>query len=164
MATEQAVHAYAIRTVTADEVAFYRENGWVKLERLIEPRVAGDMLAAAQSKMGERPDVDDQDPDRSSKSVYTSFKRGGKVYNANYWQDYHFIARDDQLEPMRSVVFSPALGRNAQLLMARDVPVRYSSDIVACKMPAGQPGSDATAWHQDIASLPFDPRFPQVYP
>jgi hypothetical protein len=114
------------------------------------------MLAAAQSKMGERPDVDDQDPDRSSNSVYTPFKRGGKVYNANYWQDYHFIGRDDQLEPMRSVVFSPALGRNAQLLMARDVPVRYSSDIVACKMPAGQPGSDATAWHQDIASLPFD--------
>jgi hypothetical protein len=37
MATEQAVHADAIRTVTADEVAFYRENGWVKLERLIEP-------------------------------------------------------------------------------------------------------------------------------
>src|SRR6201995_6148970 len=104
MATEQALRADAIRAVTSDEVAFYRENGWVKLERLIDPALAAEMLAAAQSKMGERPAVDDQDPDRASKSVYTPFKRGGKGYNANYGQDYHYIARDDQLEPMRSVV------------------------------------------------------------
>src|ERR1700754_3023341 len=156
MATQQTLRADAIRDITSDEVAFYRENGWVKLERLIDPAVVAEMLAATQSVMGERPDVDDQDPDRAAKSVYTGFKRGGRVFNANYWQDYHFIARDDQAEPMRSVVFSGALGRNAQLLMGRDVPVQYSSDIVACKMPVGRPGSEATAWHQDIASLPFD--------
>jgi ectoine hydroxylase-related dioxygenase (phytanoyl-CoA dioxygenase family) len=156
MATEQVLHTGAIRDVTADEVARYRENGWVKLERLIDPDLAAEMLAAAKAVMGERPEVDDVDPERSQKSVYTSFKRGGKVFNANYWQDYHFIARDDQREPMRSVVFGGDLGRNAQRLMGRDVPVRYSSDILACKMPVGMPGSEATAWHQDIASLPFD--------
>ena len=47
MATGQALRADAIRTVTADEVAFYRENGWVKTERLIDPEVAAEMLAAA---------------------------------------------------------------------------------------------------------------------
>jgi hypothetical protein len=52
MATEQVLHAGAIRDLTADEVARYRENGWVKLERLIDPDLAAEMLAAAKAVRG----------------------------------------------------------------------------------------------------------------
>jgi len=146
----------AVRPVTDDEVAFYRENGWAKLERLIDPELAGELLAAAQELMGERPQATEFDPEKATKSVYTSYPRGGRVLDAVYWQDYHFAARDDKIEPFQSLVLLPEMGHNAQRLMARDVPIQYSSDILAVKMPVGSPGSSPTEWHQDIASLPFD--------
>lgn len=154
------------RRVSDDEVAFYLENGWVKLERLVSPEVAGEMLAAARRVMGESPE--------GSTDVIDSLKRGdvqaasaalhrkganaaqGSVVDTAWWQDYHHIARDDKVEPFYSFSFSKEMGENAQRFMDRDVPVRYYDDFVACKMPAGQPGGSATGWHQDMCANPLD--------
>jgi hypothetical protein len=44
MLDQQAV-GLAIRSVTPEECAFYRENGWAKLEGLLAPGLAAEMLA-----------------------------------------------------------------------------------------------------------------------
>jgi hypothetical protein len=154
----QTTLAGGVRELTDAEVATYRENGWVKLERFVSPELADQLLAGAKELMGEEPGaVDEREGHGGHKAVYeSSVKRGGKVQDIGYWQDYHFPARDDGIEPHRSLVFSHEIGRAAQRLMARDVPIRYSSDLLACKMPAGRAGGGPTEWHQDYASAPVD--------
>jgi ectoine hydroxylase-related dioxygenase (phytanoyl-CoA dioxygenase family) len=147
------------REVTDDEAAFYEQNGWVKLERFVEPALAAEMLEAVTGVMGERPSEEDVvvGVERGAASGNKDARDyGGGVKNIGYWQDYHFIARDRQLEPLRTLIYSKEIGRAAQKLIGRDVDVRQAADLVACKMPAGQAGSDPTDWHQDIPSLPFD--------
>jgi hypothetical protein len=153
---ERTATAIDLREVTHEEVAFYRDNGWVKLERLIGPELAGELLRTAQGVMGDEPEAapDESEELQPKKGIWP--KMGGRVQNIEYWQNYHFIARDDRAEPFHSLVFSKEIGRAAQRLMARDVPVRYSTDAVACKMPAGRAGNAPTDYHQDISSLPFD--------
>jgi ectoine hydroxylase-related dioxygenase (phytanoyl-CoA dioxygenase family) len=150
--TEVEAPAQRARELTDAEVEAFRSQGWVHLERLVEPTFAAELLAAAKDVMGERPGADGELPTGDTSRA----ARGGKVLDAGFFQDYHFIARDDRREPFRSFVFSPENGRAAQRLMARKVPVRYHSDLIACKMPAGGAGGKPTAWHQDFPALPFD--------
>lgn len=138
------------RSLTPDEVSHYREHGWVKLERFIDPAKAAELLAAAQSLVQTDAAVEDDGDYRLRDGI------GGRVVNVGFWQDYHYAARDDRLEPFRSLAFSSEIGRVAEQVIGRDVPVQYLSDIIACKMPAGSPGGDATNWHQDLPTLPFD--------
>jgi ectoine hydroxylase-related dioxygenase (phytanoyl-CoA dioxygenase family) len=146
------------REITDDEVGFFRENGWVKLEQLISGELAAQLLAAVQGVMGTEPEARSEAKgiEQSANVKLGADRRGGQVQDTGYWMDYHFIARDDRIEPCYSLVFGKVLPRNAQRLMERDVAVRYSSDLVACKMPTGHAGGKPTDWHQDFASLPFD--------
>jgi ectoine hydroxylase-related dioxygenase (phytanoyl-CoA dioxygenase family) len=140
------------RAVTDEEIAQYHENGWARLERFIEPEAAASLLAVAKEVMGNDPSgatLDQKDRDNA--------QRGGKVVDAVFFQNYHFIARDDRREPFASMVFSPEIGENSKRITGRDVSVRYTSDGLICKMPASSGGgSDATAWHQDGPLFPFD--------
>ena len=72
------------------------------------------------------------------------------------WRDWHFLARDDRLEPFRSIAYSREIGRNTQLLLGRDVPINYHADLMAVKMPAGAKASGPTGFHQDWVNFPFD--------
>ncbi len=73
------------------------------------------------------------------------------------YQDYKHPARDDGIEPFRSVAYSPNMARNIQRLTGRDLAVRLWADTVACKNPAGsQFGAAATRWHQDLPHYPQD--------
>lgn len=147
--------AVAPRAITDDEVAFYVENGWVKLENLISPELAAALLDGAKGLMetgiASQGVAEEQEGDRFAKA-----SKGTKVLDIGIWQDYHYPARDDRAEPFTSLVFSKALGRGAQRLLAKNVPVQYSSDLIACKMPAGSRGGEATNWHQDFPIFPFD--------
>jgi hypothetical protein len=134
----------AIREVTADEVAFYREHGWVKLDGLVRPDVVAEMLEWGRSERARRAAALDSDT-------------GSQVRDHGIWTEWRFIATDDGREPFRSVALSRAMGRNAQRLIGRDVPVRYWYDLVAVKVPADQKGaSERTGFHQDLPNHPQD--------
>jgi hypothetical protein len=149
--------AVAPRDVTEDEIAHYRENGWAKLEGFLSGELAGELLAAAQGVMG--PDLEaaeEAEPGKGMSKGLRTEKIGGRVTNLGYWQDFHYIGRDEKVEPFRSLIYSREIGRAAQRFIGRDVGVRFSADLVACKMPTGKAGNAPTDSHQDISSLPFD--------
>jgi ectoine hydroxylase-related dioxygenase (phytanoyl-CoA dioxygenase family) len=145
----------APREITDDEVSFYVENGWVKLENLISAELAAELLDGAKRLMetgiAAQGVAEEEEGDRFAKA-----SKGTKVLDIGIWQDYHYPARDDHAEPFSSFVFSKELGRAAQRLLDKDVPVQYSADLLACKMPAGSRGGQATNWHQDFPIFPFD--------
>jgi ectoine hydroxylase-related dioxygenase (phytanoyl-CoA dioxygenase family) len=152
--TEQTATVAVPRAVTDDEVVHYQQNGWVKLERFLAPEAVAELLAAAKRT------VEDQLEGSGEEAAFNKGLRleklGGRIQNLGYWQDYHYIGRDEHVEPFYSLIYSQEVGRAAQRLIGREVGVRYSSDILAIKMPVGKPGSAPTESHQDISSLPFD--------
>jgi hypothetical protein len=128
-----------VRAVTESEVEFFRENGWVHLPSLISADLAHEMFDRAKELLG-FPD-DWRDADWAS----------GPMRDAGSWHDYGYVARDHKLEPFRSLVFSSPMGSNSRRLMSRNVPVRYWSDSITCKIPATvDGGSQPTTWHQDF--------------
>jgi hypothetical protein len=140
----------AMRDVTDDEGAFFRENGWVKLEGLMSPGLAAGMLEAVRDLLldakGDVPaDLTDLPKDPAE-----------RIFDAGQWRDWHFPARDDHMEPLHGVVFSRQIGRNTARLLGREVGVNYHADLLAVKMPAGHASSLPTTWHQDWINFPFD--------
>jgi ectoine hydroxylase-related dioxygenase (phytanoyl-CoA dioxygenase family) len=140
-ASQPAVDA-GIRAVTADEVAFYRENGWVKLERLMAPELAAEILARAKQRMGDRANAEMSD-DRAA--IMTPQLRA-------LWNDWQNPSDADDF--FRSVSQSPGMGRLASRLL-RDRDVRWWSDMILCKLPSEEGGS-RTPWHQDFPYLSLD--------
>jgi hypothetical protein len=104
-----------VRDVTDDEVRFYHENGWAKLDGLVEPEVSAEMLRVARPQYEEK-----------------------RVAAADIWELALGYASEG-VEPFRSVALSETMGRNAQRLIDRrrltdtDVPVRFRLDLVARK-------------------------------
>ena len=149
------IHAAGIsidmREVTDDEVAFYEKNGWVILRNLVAPKLIEMALASAKEAVGKR---------LGGSQPQTGWGgHDGKEYGIKdmpHWRDWHWIARDERIEPLRSLMLSKETGRNAQRLIGRDVPVRSHLDMLAVKMPANKPGSGELGWHQDWPYYPFD--------
>jgi hypothetical protein len=132
----------AVREVTDEEVAFFHDNGWGKLERLIEPEVAAGLLEGAKRIM-ENP--------------------GAPRNPRGWWETYYFAARDDHAEPFSSLVYSPDLARAATKIMDRrrltdaDVPVRLVADLLTRKRAAGSDVANApTTFHTDLPAYPID--------
>jgi hypothetical protein len=132
----------AARMVTDDEVAAYRRDGWVKIEQLISPTLAAEMLTAARAVLGE-----DGQAHRSRPGVDVDF---------TWWNDYHFAAREG-IEPFRSFSYSAAMGRNSQRLQERDVAIRHFTDHFGSKAPAAATGKNSpTPVHQDYPAGHWD--------
>jgi hypothetical protein len=136
----------SMREVTDEEVAFFLENGWVKLDQLVAPELATDMLEAVRQQM----EIAESDLTEGGISA------GGQVHDREHWRDWHFPGRDDGIEPFRSLAYSREIGHNAQRLMGREVPVNYHADMMAVKMPSGHVASGPTGFHQDWVNFPFD--------
>jgi hypothetical protein len=136
-----------MREVTAEEIATFKKNGWVKVERLLEPELAAEILAAVKSTMLEA--------DTGDKLV-KGHDDDDKIHDRAIWRDWYFPGRDDGVEPIRSLVYSKDIGHNAQLMVGRDVPINYHADLMAVKMPAGHGASAPTGFHQDWVNFPFD--------
>jgi len=134
--SQQAVRA---REVTDAEVTCYRDNGWVKLDRLIEPEVAAQLLTAAQELMGETGEA---------------ALRPGIDYDTVWFNDYHYPAREGR-EPFASLTYGPDLGRDTQRFLERPVAVRHYSDMLAVKLPASAEKGAPTKAHQD-GGIQFD--------
>jgi len=121
-----------VREVTAEEVAFFRDNGWVLLEGFIDRDLATDLAGRANRLLSQGED-------------HSSYQTGaGEQFN-RVLQAYLYPSRDD--DAFASVGRSPTIGRAASQLL-RDVPVRYYFDELLAKPPAAD-GGVGTAWHQD---------------
>jgi ectoine hydroxylase-related dioxygenase (phytanoyl-CoA dioxygenase family) len=141
-----------VRDLTDEEVAHYHREGWVKAEALIPADVAAQMLATVERVLAGpvQSDADTAAPDTE--------RWGQQVVDSGYWRDYHYIAREDKLEPFHSIAFSQEIGRNSKRLLGREVGVRYNADFVAVKVPgpADSAANRPTDAHQDFVNVPFD--------
>lgn len=131
-----------VRAVTDEEVAFYRQNGWVTLRRLIAPALVEQMLTNARAKMGASATA--ELPDDRALIMTTQIRA--------LWNDWQNPAEEDPF--FRSLSQSPAMGRLGSRLM-RDQGVRWWGDAILCKLPSSDGGSP-TPWHQDFPYVPFD--------
>ena len=139
------------REVTSEEVAHYQKNGWAKLPGLISQELAGEILSTVRDRM-----LAPGDNAAVKTGAIKADDKLDKIHDRDIWRDWHFPARDDKLEPLRSLAFSQELGRNAALVLEREVAINYHADLVAVKMPAGHSSSKPTGFHQDWVNFPFD--------
>jgi ectoine hydroxylase-related dioxygenase (phytanoyl-CoA dioxygenase family) len=144
--TQDVAQQVEMRDVTDDEAAFYKKNGWVYLEQLISPALAGEMLSKVQTEI----------EDAEAELIEGQHVSGGHIRDRADRRDWHFIGRDDHVEPFESLVYSKEIGRNARKFIGREVPVNYHADLMAVKMPEGHAASKPTGWHQDWVNFPFD--------
>jgi hypothetical protein len=134
-----------IRTVTDEEVAFYEENGWVKLDQLLSPDLAAELLARAKHHMGPEGDAN-------------QLRDGIDLVGHQSWHDYHDIADEDEL--FEAVGYGVEIGRSAQRLMQREVGVRAYANMLAVKLGKKQQTRTReyakTDFHQDFPTLAMD--------
>jgi hypothetical protein len=132
--------AHPCRTVTAEEIAHYREFGWVKLPGFVSPDIVQLLLKTAKERMGED---GDSNPGYGYDQSYFNAEQGQGLSN----------------EPVRELIRH--VGRNARLMMRRTgVGVRYFQDFFAPKLPSQKKtrrwGNGPTSFHQDYISFSVD--------
>lgn len=129
------------RAVTPEEVAHYKEKGWVQLKQFIAPDQIAVLLRKAQGVMGE---------DGDSNPAYGIDQ---PYFNAQAASGYE----DPAVQPMLE-----GIGRAAKALMARKAgtKVRLFNDFFAPKLPAGKQtrnqGNGPTSFHQDFITFAVD--------
>jgi ectoine hydroxylase-related dioxygenase (phytanoyl-CoA dioxygenase family) len=136
--------ADGIRDITDDEVDFYRENGWVKIDGLISRDLAEALLVQAKELMG------------VSGDDIPVEKNTGRMTDTKMAAFYTNPGRENPL--FRDVSRSAGLAGSAQRLINQG-PLRLFSDSIICKVAAGGEASGDTKWHQDGVMLPIDRAF-----
>jgi ectoine hydroxylase-related dioxygenase (phytanoyl-CoA dioxygenase family) len=142
-----------VRAITEEEITAFSENGWVRLDGLLSMERAEQLLEQAKIVMS-TPD-DGASAARTAEGKARQVEGVKQVVNVGAWHDRRHLAVEGR-EPFASVAFSQQLGENVRRLMRRNVGIRYRTDYLACKMPAGQSGGDPTRWHQDFRFMPHD--------
>ncbi len=121
-----------LREVTDEEVAFYREYGWVMMKQLVTPEFAKELMRVGKEwrRRGEK----EGGPGKPSAG----------------------LALDEAAEPFRSFMFSQRMAKNATRLVGRkrlkgvDIPLRYRIDMLLLK-PPGAPEPPTTRTRQNTA-------------
>ena len=124
----------AIRSVTADEVAFFRDNGWAHLEQLLPASVTDALLAVVRRHLG----------DTGDDSRYAS--RGAKY---TLWP-----------EPSNENALVRSFSRSRQLARVTSAlngtrRLRWYVDSFIVKLGREVGGSESP-WHQDYPQHSFD--------
>jgi hypothetical protein len=137
------------RDVTDGEVAHFHEHGWVKLDQLISEADAGVLLERLKAYMGE-------DASRTSRPG----DGGGQLPGFHIWTPLSVAHRTGNVadELFYGFSHSAEMGRLGRKMLGGSVRYWINNSLV--KMPAGQSGSAATGWHQDIGAVahsPYDP-------
>jgi hypothetical protein len=133
----------SIRSITDDEVEQYDEQGWVKLDGLLSPDLAGELLEQGKQLLG----VSGDDAPHEQE-----FGRAtGAAVHAAFYSN---AARDNEL--FREVATSPGLGAAAARLIGAQ-PLRLWADSIICKpkSSAGEASGDSK-WHNDWVMIPLD--------
>jgi hypothetical protein len=132
----------SVRELSTDEQGFFRDNGWAHLPRLIAPDRSADLLEQAKRVMGPHGEA------------FTP--RPGVDAAVEWSSHYHWAALED-MRPFSDIALCPEIGRAAQQLAGRDVPMRYYRDMIAVRHPVGRGAKDKpTPAHQDYPSRLFD--------
>lgn len=130
----------AFRSVTPEEIAHYKQHGWVKLEKFVSAAQVAELLVMAKDRMGE---AGDRNPPPKAFAYFNPLTMRG----------------------LDSPILRPVIdqvGRGARALMARRAPVgiRYFTDYFAVKLPSGKSaehgGTGSSDWHQDYAASASD--------
>ena len=128
----------AVREITDDELARFRENGWVHLRELVDPQIAEEMRALVASLP--RPGAG---------------ATGRTDYQERLFLEYAHLSR--RHEVFRSIAHSPQLARNASRLMRGNPDVKLFVDEVLLKESVTAKGANKpTGYHQDAPSFPID--------
>jgi hypothetical protein len=146
-----------VRAVTDDEVAAYREQGWVSLPGLLSAELAGSLLDHLKGVTGLNYDELPRDhPD--AQAVVERIRTEGlaKIFYMSRLHD----------ETVWDVVTSRALGE-ASARLSGFRPMRMFTDGVICKLPRWTEEeqlkagimSGKTMWHQDFGPVPWDRPF-----
>jgi hypothetical protein len=135
---ESVASIQACRAVTPEEVAHFREFGWVKLKAFINPDLVQVLLKMARERLGE-----DADSTQGISQPYFTVGFSGGMANPT----------------IKALV--ERIGKAAKALMNRPgVGVRYFSDFFAPKLPANKKSNNAgngpTAFHQDFITFGVD--------
>lgn len=129
-----------VRAVSDDEVAHYRKNGWVKLEKLFQPWAVEGLLARAKARMGAEPlTVSRVSPTERTENEYNWYARWDGCSHHDEW--------------IRQLSQSHALASAASRLMGSQV--RFYFDHMFVKLPVSLQGGE-TPWHQDLPHHPLD--------
>jgi hypothetical protein len=129
------------REVTQEEVAHYKEFGWVQLKRFVDPGMLETLLAKAVGIMGED---GDSNPPYGIEQPY---------FNAQLGMGY--------ADPAVRPIFG-GIGQAGKALMDRKSGegVRLFNDFFAPKLPAGRQtrnqGNGPTSFHQDFITFAVD--------
>lgn len=130
------------RAVTDAEVAFFRENGWVRLKSLVSESGAATLLDSAKGVLGP--------------TGTTHRGREGVDVGFDWWNDYHFPSREG-IEPFTSLSRSRAMALNAQRFLGRPIGIRHFADMIGARAPVGTGDKDSeTTYHQDYPGGQFD--------
>ena len=122
-----------VRAVTDEEVRFFFENGWVKLERLISREYAAQLLEGAKRLFGEDGNAPNDEPE---------------LPEGYRWFRTH-VGLGDSDPHYRALATSQALGGNFARLFGRESSIRKMRDSLLLKHPAGGGMAEPTRYHQD---------------
>lgn len=130
-----------IRSATDEEVRFFRENGWVKMDGLMSRELAEE-LCQHITQVAEF---------RGGRTTHEEIESAYKTAEANGLSGVNFRESDEFIDRLATC---PELGEvTAQLLGTQ--PLRLWSDSVFGKLGGGG-DQHGTPWHQDYPSLPYD--------
>lgn len=121
-----------VRQATDDEVSFFHDHGWARLDGLVPPQAVADLRERATGYLSER-------------------ERARATLVDQAFGQSRDIAETD--EAFRALAMSPAMGRNAARLLLGVRAVRVQVTNLLVKEP-GQHG--ATEFHQDFPWMPMD--------
>jgi ectoine hydroxylase-related dioxygenase (phytanoyl-CoA dioxygenase family) len=142
------------RSITDDEVAFFEENGWVKLEQFIPTEAAAGLLARVQEKMGGERVTATSHPNEQLKDRNTK----GTRFHTYAPLSVDACTGEVLDEAFHAFSHSHAMGEAAAKLCGE--PVRFLIDQALVKAPVSfDNASGETAWHVDISGrddTPFE--------
>ena len=134
--------ASACRAVTPEEVAHYREFGWVKLKGFVQPHYLERLMEIAHRRMGEDAD---SNADYGINIPYFNAEAGDGLAD----------------ETVREMI--GGIGKAGKALLARKdatVEARYFQDFFAPKLPSSRQskngGNGPTSFHQDYITFAVD--------
>jgi hypothetical protein len=133
-----------IRQLTDEEVATFREQGWVHAPGLISQDLAGQLLERARAIMGDQALVSTGAGGGAEDPAFADYK--------NILRNYLGMWRVEPL--MKQVSHSPVLAGNVSRLLHGHA-IRFFNDEVLVKPPAEE-GGKSTPWHQDFPHGAFD--------
>jgi Phytanoyl-CoA dioxygenase (PhyH) len=143
-----------VREITDDEVAAYREQGWVSLPGLMSGELAGALLSHLKQVTGL--DYDELPRDHPDAEAVA-----GRIREQGLAKIFYMSRLHD--ETVWDIVTSRALGEAAARLTGFQ-RIRLFTDGVICKLPAWTAEADLkagimsgeTPWHQDYGPVPWD--------